>query len=299
MKNQIKTILLLGLLSVLLIALGAFVGKGFMYFAVIAAVAMNFAAYFWSDKIVLRMSSAREVSPEEAPALHNMVEELAFAARVPKPRVYVIPQDQPNAFATGRNPEHGAVAVTQGILRLLSERELRGVIAHEIAHIANRDILIASVAAMVAAAISWIGNALQFAAIFGGGGTHDEDRGSAAGGLVAAIVAPVAAMLLQMSISRSREYLADERGARFCGDPLALADALEKLHIGSARIAMDSSPATASLFIVNPFGGMGRSLMNLFSTHPPMEKRIERLYAMAGVLPPARFKTRRAVQQFS
>lgn len=285
MKNQLKTIFLLGVLSAVLIGLGALVGRQYMMLFAVMAVLMNFAAYFWSDKLVLKMSGAREVTPAEQPYLHSMVEELSASAGIPKPRVYVIPEAQPNAFATGRNPEHGAVAATEGILRLLTERELRGVMAHEIAHIKNRDILVASVAAMIAAAISWIGNALQFAAIFGGAGRDDEDRGSAMGGLAAAIIAPIAAMLLQMGISRSREYLADETGARISGDPMALATALEKLHMGAQRIAMDTAPATASLYIVNPFSGMGSTLMNLFSTHPPMEKRVARLRELAGLGP--------------
>lgn len=281
--NQLKTILLLGLLSAVLIGLGSFIGPQYMYVFGFLAVVMNFVAYFWSDKIVLKMSGAREVSPAEAPRLHNMVEELSAAAGIPKPRVYMIPEAQPNAFATGRNPKHGAVAATEGIMHLLSERELRGVMAHEIAHIRNRDILIASVAAMIATAISYIGNMLQFAAIFGGASRDEEDGGSVAGGLAMAIVAPIAALLLQMGISRSREYLADETGARISGDPMALASALEKLNYAARRVPMQPEPATASLYIVNPFAGMGGALMNMFSTHPPMEKRVARLRELAGL----------------
>jgi heat shock protein HtpX len=279
MKNQLKTILLLGTLSALLVGIGGMMGGSYLYLFGALAVLMNFVGYFWSDKIVLKMSGARELAPNEAPWLHNMVEELSYAAQIPKPRVYLIPEPQPNAFATGRNPQNGAVAVTQGIVDLLNERELRGVIAHELAHIKNRDILVSSVAATMAMAITYVAHALQFAAIFGGG-RDSEERGSG-GGLLVALVAPIAAMLVQLGISRSREYLADETGARISGDPVALASALRKLHMGAQRIPADVAPATASLFIVNPLAA-GETLMNLFSTHPPMEKRIERLMAIAG-----------------
>jgi len=281
MKNQLKTIVLLGALSALLVGIGGAMGGSYMYLFGVLALVMNFVGYFWSDKIVLKMSGARELAPNEAPWLHNMVQELSYAAQIPKPRVYLIPERQANAFATGRNPRNGAVAVTQGIVDLLNERELRGVIAHELAHIKNRDILVSSVAAMLATAITYAAHALQFAAIFGGAGRDEEDRGSAGGGLLVALVAPIAATLVQLGISRSREFLADETGARISGDPMALASALRKLHMGAQRIPADVAPATASLFIVNPFAG-GQTLMNLFSTHPPMEKRVERLMALAG-----------------
>jgi heat shock protein HtpX len=280
MKNQLKTILLLGALSALLVGIGGAMGGSYLYLFGAMAVLMNFVGYFWSDKIVLKMSGARELAPNEAPWLHNMVEELSYAAQIPKPRVYLIPEPQPNAFATGRNPQNGAVAVTKGIVDLLGERELRGVIAHELAHIKNRDILVSSVAATMAMAITYVAHALQFAAIFGGG-RDSEERGSSGGGLLVALVAPIAATLVQLGISRSREYLADETGAHMSGDPVALASALRKLQMGAQRIPADVVPATASLFIVNPFAA-GETLMNLFSTHPPMEKRIERLMAIAG-----------------
>ncbi len=279
MKNQLKTIVLLGALSTLLVGIGGAMGGSYLYLFGALALVMNFVGYFWSDKIVLKMSGARELPASEAPWLHHMVEELSYAAQIPKPRVYLIPERQANAFATGRNPQNGVVAVTQGIVDLLNERELRGVIAHELAHIKNRDILVSSVAATMATAITYAAHALQFAAIFGG--RDDEERGSSGGGLLVAIVAPIAATLVQLGISRSREYLADETGARISGDPMALASALRKLHLGAQQIPADVAPATASLFIVNPFAA-GETLMNLFSTHPPMEKRIERLAAMAG-----------------
>lgn len=282
MKNQLKTIVLLGALSALLVGIGGAMGGSYMYLFGVLALVMNFVGYFWSDKIVLKMSGARELAPNEAPWLHNMVQELSYAAQIPKPRVYLIPERQANAFATGRNPQNGAVAVTQGIVDLLNERELRGVIAHELAHIKNRDILVSSVAATLATAITYAAHALQFAAIFGGASRdEEEDRGSAGGGLLVALVAPIAATLVQLGISRSREFLADETGARISGDPMALASALRKLHMGAQRIPADVAPATASLFIVNPFAG-GQTLMNLFSTHPPMEKRVERLMSLAG-----------------
>jgi len=240
---------------------------------------MNFVSYFWSDKIVLKMSGAREVGPSDAPGLHNMVGELAANAGIPKPRVYVIPEAQPNAFATGRNPSKGAVAVTQGIMQLLNERELRGVIAHEIAHIKNRDILIASVAAMIASAISMIGNVLQWGAIFAGGRSDDDEGVNPLGALALAIVAPFAAMLIQLGISRSREYIADATGAKICGDPESLARALEKLDVGTHRIPAHVPAATASMYIANPFASRG-GMMSWFSTHPPMAERIARLRGM-------------------
>jgi heat shock protein HtpX len=242
---------------------------------------MNLGAYFFSDRLVLQMSGAQEISPERAPALHRMVDELARNARIPKPRVYIIAEEQPNAFATGRNPQHGVVAVTEGILRLLSERELRGVLAHEIAHIKNRDILVATIAAAIAAAVGYIANALSFAALFGGGQQNDDsEEGSGASSLLLALVAPFLAMLVQMGISRAREYMADEAGARISGDPEALASALAKLAQGAEAVPMHAAqPATASLFIVNPLTS-GGSLLNWFSTHPPMGERIRRLREM-------------------
>lgn len=284
MNNQLKTILLLGVLTALMIGAGAMIGRGFLYLFAALAIAMNFAAYFWSDRVVLRMSRARPVEDSEAPRLHAMVEELSIRAGIPKPRVYWIEDDQPNAFATGRNPEHGVVAVTSGLMRRLTEREIRGVIAHEIAHIRNRDILVASVAAMIASVVTSVANVLQFAAIFGGGSNDGEEGGSPLGGLVWALLAPIGATLVQLAISRSREYLADESAANLTGDPEALASALERLHAHAEAIEpAHAHPATASLYIVNPLAGGGSMLGSLFSTHPPAGKRIERLRAMTGM----------------
>jgi heat shock protein HtpX len=281
MKNQLKTIFLLGVLSAILIGFGSMLGPGYLYGFTALALLLNLGAYFFSDRLVLRMSGALEVTPEQAPALHRMVEELAHRAHMPKPRVCIIPEQHPNAFATGRNPQHGVVAVTEGIMRLLSERELRGVLAHEIAHIKNRDILVATIAAAIAAAVSYIANALSFAAFFGGGSQESEgDEGSTGNGLLLALVAPFLAMLVQMGISRAREYMADESGARISGDPEALASALAKLAQGAELLPMHApQPATASLFIVNPLAG-GSSIMNWLSTHPPMDERIRRLREM-------------------
>jgi heat shock protein HtpX len=276
-KNQLKTVLLLGSLSALLIGLGALVAPSMLALFAVLAVAMNIGAYFFSDKLVLRMHGASEVAPHGAPRLHAMVDRLAVQAGIPKPRVFLIPEEQPNAFATGRNPAHGVVAVTRGIMDLLDERELQGVLAHEIAHIKNRDILIASIAATMAGVLSYVGQALSFSALFGG---HSDEEESSSGGLLAAIVAPIAALLVQMAISRSREYMADETGARLTGDPQALASALLKLQRGAELMPAQTSPATASLFIVNPFGAVER-LSRLFSTHPHTEERVQRLMAMA------------------
>jgi heat shock protein HtpX len=280
MNDQIKTVLLLGLLSLLLIGFGAALGQTYLYAFTMLAIVMNFISYFYSDKIVLAVSGAQEVSMEEAPRLHSIVEELAARANLPKPRVYIIPQAQPNAFATGRNPQHSAVAATQGIMQLLNERELRGVIAHELGHVLNRDILITSIAATIASAVTFIAQAVRWTAIFGGRSDDDEGGGSTLGTLALAIVAPIAATFIQLAISRSREFEADATGARLCGDPESLARALEKLEQGAEAIPADVAPATASLYIVNPFAGAGGWLMNLFSTHPPMEERIARLRAM-------------------
>jgi heat shock protein HtpX len=279
MKNQLKTVLLLGVLSSLLIGFGGALGSGYLYGFTALALLMNIGAYFFSDRIVLAMHRAHEVTPQQQPALHRMVDELARRAEIPKPRVFVIPEAQPNAFATGRNPERGVVAVTAGIMEMLSERELRGVIAHELAHIKNRDILVASVAASISAAVTYIAQAVQFAAIFGGASRDDEEEGSGIGGLALAFVAPIAATLVQLGISRSREYLADETGARLTGDPEGLAAALERLELGARHIPAHVQPATASLFIVSPLSG-GRSILSWFSTHPPMADRIARLRAM-------------------
>lgn len=282
MKNQLKTLFLLGVLSALLIALGGAFGRATLYGAVAFAAVMNLVAYFFSDRLVLAMHHAQPVDEVAAPELHAIVAELAQRAGIPKPRVYLIPTHQPNAFATGRNPERAVVAVTAGILDFLSERELRAVLAHEIGHVKNRDILIASVAATIAAAISYLAQVLQFSLLFGGGRDREEG-GSPLGGLFALIVAPIAATLVQLGISRSREFLADQRGAELSGDPQALASALRKLEHGAERVPAAVEPATASLFIVNPLAAMGgHSLLGLFSTHPPTDERIARLLEMAG-----------------
>jgi len=278
-NNQLKTILLLGGLSAILVAIGWTIAPGMAWLFLGLALAMNVGAYFFSDRMVLRMHGAREATPDDAPALHAMVAELAQRAGIPKPRVFLIDDPSPNAFATGRNPEKGVVAVTSGILELLDRRELRGVLAHELAHIKNRDILVATIAAAIAAAVTYVAQAISFGALFGGSSDGDEEGGSPAGALLVALVAPVAATLVQLGISRSREYLADEAGARIAGDPEALARALEKLTRGTERIASAAQPATASLYIVNPLHG-GARVARLFSTHPPIEERVARLRAL-------------------
>ncbi|MBZ4660111.1 MAG: htpX [Desulfacinum sp.] len=284
MGNRFRTTLLLAALTVLIVWIGRLLGgpQG-MAIALVFAVVMNFGSYWFSDKIVLAMYRAQPVDEREAPELYNMVRELAASAGLPMPKVYIIPSETPNAFATGRNPEHAVVAVTEGLLRLLSAHEVRGVLAHELAHIKNRDILIGTIAASLAGAIMFLADMARWAAIFGGFRGNDEE-GEGAGGLIGtlilAIVAPIAAMLIQMAISRSREYLADETGARIAGSPEGLAGALEKLAVASQRIPMvEAKPATAHMFIVNPLSG--KSLVNLFSTHPPIEERIRRLRSFA------------------
>jgi heat shock protein HtpX len=281
MKNQIKTVVLLGALSAVLVAVGGALGPGWLYGMGALALLLNLGAYFYSDRLVLATSGAREVSPLEAPRLHAMVEELSARAGIPKPRVFRIEDSHANAFATGRNPSRGVVAVTTGIERLLTPRELRGVLAHEIGHIVNRDILVSSIAAALATAIGWLANAAQLQALFGGGSQDGDEEGSAGGSLLFAFVAPIAATLVQLGISRSREYLADETGARLSGDPEALARALEKLALGAEVVPGEVQPATASLYIVNPLAGVG-GLLALFSTHPPMAERVRRLRALAG-----------------
>ena len=280
MRNQIKTIVLLGSLSAILIGLGAVVAPGYLYVFGALALAMNLGAYFFSDRIVLRMHHARGVGPGEAPELHAMVEDLSARAGIPKPRLYVIPEEQPNAFATGRNPQRGVVAVTEGLVRILDLRELRGVLAHELAHIKNRDILVSSIAAAAASLVTYVAQALSFGSLFGGN-DEEESEGHAGGGILVALVAPLAATLIQLGISRSREYMADETGARISGDPEGLANALVELERASTLVPVDAPPATASLFIVNPFGAM-QNLSRWFSTHPQIQERVERLLAMAG-----------------
>jgi len=275
MSNQIKTILLLGGLSALLIALGGAMGPDFLTYAVVGAAVMNLGAYFFSDRIVLAMQRAEEVTKEQAPELHAIVEELAARANMPKPRVFIIPQAQPNAFATGRSPKVGVVAVTEGILQLLDARELRGVLAHELSHVRNRDVLISSIAATVAAAVTYLA---QVAGFFGGS-RRDSQGPGALESLLLLLVAPLAATLIQFGISRSREYEADRSGAELSADPEALARALEKLEAGARAMPAQVQPAVASLFIVNPFGAV-RSVARLFSTHPSTEERVRRLRAM-------------------
>jgi len=287
MKNQLKTILLLGALSAILVGIGGALGPTYLYVFAALSLAMNLGAYFFSDRIVLAMHHAREVSPAEAPELHRMVDDLSRRAGIPKPRVYILPDDQPNAFATGRNPAHGVVAVTEGILDLLDARELRGVLAHELGHIKNRDVLLSSIAAAAASLITYAAHAAGFAALFGGGSQDEDEGSSAAGGLLLAIVAPFAATLIQLGISRSREYMADETGARIAGDTEGLARALLKLEQAAHVFPAGApQPSTASLFIVNPLAG-GASLMKLFSTHPPIEERVARLRALGLADAPA------------
>ena len=280
MTSQIKTVFLLLLLSGLMLLMGqAIGGQSGLMTALAFALLMNVGSYWFSDKIVLRMYNARELSPDDAPMLHRVVEELAAEARIPKPRVCLMPDESPNAFATGRNPEHGVVAVTSGIVRLLSPEELRGVLAHETAHIANRDILVQTVAGVIATVIMYLGHMLQWAAMFSGSNRNRQGAGLL-GGLLLAVLAPIAASLIQFAISRSREYLADATGARFARDPLALAAALGKLDGYARQIPMRTqSAATAHMFIVAPFAGGG--ITSLFSTHPPVADRIARLQAMA------------------
>lgn len=281
--NRIKTTFLLTCLTLLLVAMGSAIGgQSGMVIAFVIAGGMNFFSYWYSDKIVLKMYKAREVSETESPILYRMVNRLAQQANMPMPKVYIIPSEGPNAFATGRNPQNAAVAATEGIMRLLNEEELEGVMAHELAHVQNRDTLISTIAATFAGAIAMLGNMLQWAAIFGGGSSEDEEGGGGLfGNLALAFIAPIAAMLIQMAVSRSREYLADATGAKMCGNPLALANALRKLQMGAKAAPMpEATPATSHMFIVNPL--TGGSMLKLFSTHPPMEERVARLEAMAS-----------------
>lgn len=281
MTNSIKTVLLLGLMTGLILGIGQlFGGPQGMAVAFVFSLLLNFGSYWFSDKIVLAMYRAREVSEAEAPELYQIVHKVALSAHLPMPRLYIVPSESPNAFATGRNPEHAVVAVTEGILRIMNREELEGVLAHELSHVGNRDILISSIAAALAGAIMMLANMARFAAFFGGvGRDRDEDGGGILGLLFMSILAPIAAMLIQMAISRSREYLADSTGARTVGNPLGLASALEKLERAKEVVPMNARPETAHLFIVNPLSG--GALLGLFSTHPPIEDRIRRLRAMA------------------
>ncbi len=283
MGNIFKTFILMAALTALFMLAGqAIGGRQGLIFALGMAFFMNFVAYWFSDKLALKMSGAQEVDKTVAPQLHQMVEDLAVRAGLPKPRVYIIPSDTPNAFATGRNPEHAAVAVTSGIMRTLNPDELRGVLAHELAHIKNRDILISSIAAVLAGAISYLATMAQWAMFFGGGRSDDEEGGSGnlIGSILMIILAPIAAMLIQMAISRSREYLADATGAKIAGQPLPLANALTKLEEWNHRLPMAVNPAQAQMYIVNPL--TGQRFASLFSTHPPIKERVVRLQQMAS-----------------
>jgi heat shock protein HtpX len=279
--NALRTTFLMALLTVLLVlAGGAIGGRSGMTFALVMAGVMNFVSYWFSDKIVLAMYSAKQVSESEYPEFFGMVRQLAIQATIPMPRVYIISSETPNAFATGRNPEHAAVAATTGILRILTRDELMGVMAHELSHVKNRDILISSIAATIAGAVTYLAHMAQWAAFFGGGRDRDNEGGGVFGMLIMAIVAPIAAMLIQMAISRSREYEADKGGAQVTGNPLFLANALKKLQMANQQIPMQANAATAHMFIVNPLTGGG--LMSLFSTHPPLAERVRRLEEMAN-----------------
>ena len=278
MGNTFKTALLLTLLTLLLMFAGrAFGGQRGMLMALVFAGVMNFVSYFFSDKIALAMYRAQPVTREQLPRAYQAVERLTQKIGIPMPKIYVIPTDSPNAFATGRNPRHASVAVTEGILNLLNDEELEGVLAHELGHVNNRDILISSVAATLAGAITYLAQVAKWGMIFGGfGGRNDRDRGGGLAGLLMIFLAPLAAMLIQLAVSRSREYQADATGAHFTGNPYALASALAKLDAYSRRLPMQATPSTAHLFIIQPLLG-GMSFGNLFSTHPPIAKRIERL----------------------
>ncbi|MHB8810700.1 MAG: zinc metalloprotease HtpX [Desulfobulbaceae bacterium] len=279
--NTVKTFMLMAALTALLMVGGqAVAGQQGMSIALLMALGLNFFSYWFSDKLALSMNGARQVSPEEAPDLHRLVEHLATQAGLPKPKVYLVSNPTPNAFATGRNAQHAAVAVTSGLLQLLDRNELAGVLAHELGHIKNRDILISSMAAVLAGAISYLATMAQWAMLFGGGRSRDEGGGNPLATLVMIIVAPVAAALIQMAISRSREYLADEAGAKISGQPRSLASALEKLTAYNRQLPMQVNPASAQMYIVNPL--RGGQLATLFSTHPPMEERIRRLRAMGS-----------------
>jgi heat shock protein HtpX len=287
--NTFRTTILLAVLTALLVWAGDLIGGGQgAVIALVMAGVMNFFSYWFSDKIVIKMYGGQEVTAQDDLELYGMVQDLTQRAALPMPKVYVLPQDTPNAFATGRNPQHAAVAVTHGIRRILNKRELAGVLGHELSHVKNRDILVSTIAATLAGAISYLAYMAQWAAIFGGGRSSDDERGGGNifGLLFMMIVAPLAAMLIQMAVSRSREYGADEGGAKITGDPLALASALKKLHMGAQHIPLEVNNATASatahMFIVNPLTAGG--LASLFSTHPPMEERIARLEAMAGAM---------------
>ena len=280
MSNIFKTGLLLAVLTAMLVLIGGAIGgQQGMLVAFVLALAMNFFSYWFSDKMVLAMYRAQPLDEASAPIVYRIVRGLTTRAGMPMPRIYLIPTDTPNAFATGRNPEHAVVAVTGGILRILDEEELEGVLAHELSHVKNRDVLISTIAATLAGAITYLAHMAQWAAMFGGRSSNDDEGGvNPIAAILMAVLAPIAAMLVQMAVSRSREYQADATGARIAGKPWGLAKALEKLQMAQQVAPMEANPATAHLFIVNPLSG--RSLMNLFSTHPPLEDRIARLRAM-------------------
>jgi heat shock protein HtpX len=281
MGNLLKTAVLLAALTSLVVLIGGAIGgQQGMVIAFILAIAMNFGSYWFSDRIVLAMYGAQPIDEAQAPDLYRVVRRLTSKAGIPMPRVYLIPSDTPNAFATGRSPEHAAVAVTEGIMRMLDDDELEGVLAHELSHVKNRDTLIMTVAATLAGVITYLAHMAQWTAIFGGGRRDDDEGGGGAlGTLLMAILAPIAAMLIQLAISRAREFQADASGAQLSGRPWGLAKALEKLDMASKVAPMQATPATAHLFIVNPLRGEG--LLTLFSTHPPIPERIARLRAMA------------------
>jgi len=281
MSNVFKTGLLLAVLTAMLVLIGGAIGgQQGMVIAFVIALAMNFFSYWFSDKIVLAAYGAKPIDEAEAPRLYAIVHRLATRAGIPMPRVYMVPSETPNAFATGRNPQHAVVAVTEGIMRILDEEELEGVLAHELSHVKNRDVLISTIAATLAGAITYLAHMAQWAAMFGGRSRDDEEGGSNPIAMILlAILAPIAAMLVQMAVSRSREFQADATGARVAGKPWGLAKALEKLQMANEAVPMAAAtPATAHLFIVNPLSG--QTLMRLFSTHPPLEERIARLRTM-------------------
>jgi len=279
MSNVFKTGLLLAVLTAMLVVIGGAIGgQQGMVIAFFFAIVMNFFSYWFSDKMVLAMYGAQPIAESQAPGLYAIVRRLATKAQIPMPRVYLIPSETPNAFATGRNPEHAAVAVTEGIMRILDQDELEGVLAHELSHVKNRDILISTIAATLAGAITYLAHMAQWAAMFGGRRDDDEGGSNPIAMIAMAILAPIAAMLVQLAVSRAREYQADATGARLAGRTWGLAKALEKLQMAQQVAPMNANPSTAHLFIVNPLSG--QALMNLFSTHPPLEQRIARLQAM-------------------
>jgi len=288
MGNWFKTTMLLAVMTALIVWIGnLFGGRQGMIIAFILAMGMNFFSYWYSDKIVLRMYRAREVTPDQNPEVYEIVRYIAGRANLPVPRIYIIPEESPNAFATGRNPDHAVIAITKGLLNLMDREEIMGVLSHEMAHIKNRDILIGSIAATMAGAIMILAGMARWTAFFGGGSDDDEGGLGIIGLIVMSILAPVAAMLIQMAISRSREYLADATGTGFVGQPKGLANALEKLGSYSKRIPMQAQPNTAHMFIVNPL--RGAKLANLFSTHPPLEERIARLMGQSPS-PPSEYR---------